>query len=109
MRTSIQYSFSKQRNPPAWAEVRGATLITSGATVTSATVAWYRETPSPHGFYFTVTVTLRDEYGNPISSGSATYCYSGYGEVISSINLSSDVSIDKIARVEASISIGSRC
>ncbi|MEM3819834.1 MAG: hypothetical protein QXF08_05265 [Nitrososphaerota archaeon] len=110
-RTSIQYVFSKQGSSNVFfAEVRSISLSTSGTTITSARITWYRRFPIWIGYYVTVKVSLKDDYGNTISSGtSGTVCYIRSGLVTSDIDLVPDVNIDSVARVETSIDIGGVC
>ncbi|MCX8193357.1 MAG: hypothetical protein N3G77_06080 [Nitrososphaeria archaeon] len=108
-RTSIKYFFSKAGGSSVWAEIRSISLSTSGTTVTSTTVTWYRRFPSVWGYYVTVRITLRDNNGYQISSGSVSACYIGSGSVTSNIDLIPDVNIDEVAGVESSVIIGSIC
>ncbi len=107
-RSNIQYYFSKVRQAASrWAEVRGIQLVISGSQISSVDVTWYRTLNQDR--YITISITLKDDSGQVISSGQHTDCYDGSGLLTTGIDLSPIVDIDKVARVESSLSIGERC
>lgn len=108
LRSNIEYFFFKVRQAAArWAEVRGIQLVMSGSQVSLVDVTWYRRLNQDR--YITISITLKDDLGQVISSGQYEDCYIGSGLLTSRINLSPIVDVDKVARVESSLSIGGRC
>jgi hypothetical protein len=89
-------------------EVRSASLSLTGATVTGATVQFYKRTP---GLYSVrTTVTLLDANGNAISSGTACGSYAGTGIRTATItSFSPAVSIDGVYRVGVAIERVASC
>jgi len=109
-RGSIQYNLEKQGSLFLYTEVRSITLTLYGDDVVSATVQWYRRLRPPRwGYNVTVSVTLIDDGGSTISSGSQTFCLEGIGLRSDSVPLTSRVNIDIIAIVRASADIGEVC
>jgi len=109
-RGSIQYNLEKQGSLFLYTEVRSITLTPYGDDVVSATVQWYRRLRPPRwGYYVTVSVTLIDDGGNTISSGSQIFCLGGSGLRSDSVPLTSRVNIDIMAIVRASADIGEVC
>ena len=108
-RGNIQYNLEKQGLPYLYTEVRSITLTLSGNDVDSATVQWYRRLrPLIRYYYVTVSVTLIDDGGNTISSGSQTFCLRGWDLRSDSVPLTR-VNIDEVAVVRASADIGEVC
>ena len=108
-RGSIQYNFGKQGFPPQYTEVRSITLTLTGNDVVSVDVQWYRRFPPRWGYYVTISVSLMDDGGNTISSGSiGPFCFIGGGLRIDRVPVNG-VNIDDIAAVRASADIGDVC
>ena len=109
LRESIQYIFSKQGGADMYVEVRSIALNIIDETVTSVEVGWYRKLRGQFSYEITITVVVRDDSGNQISSGYVKQCYEGdtLGKTI--IYLSPAVEIGSIAVVDVSASIGRVC
>jgi hypothetical protein len=89
-------------------EVRSASLSLTGATVTGATVQFYKRTP---GLYSVrTTVTLLNANGNTISTGTACSSYAGTGIRTATItSFSPAASIDDVYRVGVAIERVASC
>ncbi|MEM1742689.1 MAG: hypothetical protein QXK95_01850 [Nitrososphaerota archaeon] len=109
LRESIQYIFSKQGTPSMYVEVRSIALNIIDDTVTSVEVGWYRKLRGQFSYEITITVVVRDDSGNQISSGYVKQCYRDDILDKTIIYLSPAVEIGSIAVVDASASIGKRC
>lgn len=112
-RESISYFFSKEmrEDPPplSFAEVRSVRLYTVGATVTSAEITFHVASHPKRGSYITYSVILKSDDGSTISSGSGAECFTKKLTVTKHLDLSPDVSVDDVARVEAYATIGGTC
>ncbi|MEM1676424.1 MAG: hypothetical protein QW095_01055, partial [Nitrososphaerota archaeon] len=109
LRESIQYIFSKQGGADMYVEVRSIALNIIDETVTSVEVGWYRKLRGQFSYEITITVVVRDDSGNQISSGYVKQCYRDDILDKTIIYLSPAVEIGSIAVVDASASIGKRC
>ncbi|MEM0262149.1 MAG: hypothetical protein QXN17_05805 [Nitrososphaerota archaeon] len=109
LRESIQYIFSKQGGADMYVEVRSIALNIIDETVTSVEVGWYRKLRGQFSYEITITVVVRDDSGNQISSGYVKQCYRNDILDKTIIYLSPAVEIGSIAVVDASASIGERC
>jgi hypothetical protein len=108
-RGSIQYNFGKQGSPFRYTEVRSITLTLTGNDVVSVDVQWYRRFRTSWGYNVTISVSLMDDGGNTISSGSiGPFCFIGGGLSIDRVPVN-PVNIDDIAAVRASADIGDVC
>jgi hypothetical protein len=80
-------------------EVRSVSLSLSGATVSGATVQFYKRTAGT--YYVRTTVTLLDAGGNAISAGAACAVYDGTGLRTATVTFSPAAPIEEVYRVSA--------
>jgi hypothetical protein len=108
VKPAMEISLGKNNVPGNNNEVRSACLSLTGATVTGATVQFYKRTP---GLYSVrTTVTLLDANGNTLSTGSACGSYVGTGIRTATIaSFSPAVSIDGVYRVGVAIERVASC
>jgi len=92
-----------------YVEVRSIALNIIDETVTSVEVGWYRKLLGRFSYEITITVVVRDDSGNQISSGYVKQCYRDDILDKTIIYLSPAVEIGSIAVVDASASIGRVC
>jgi hypothetical protein len=102
VKPAMEISLGKNNIPGDNNEVRSVSLSLTGATVTGATVQFYKRTP---GLYSVrTTVTLLDANGNTISTGTACSSYAGTGIRTATItSFSPAASIDGVYRVGVAI------
>jgi hypothetical protein len=108
VKPAMEISLGKNNIPGNNNEVRSVSLSLTGATVTGATVQFYKRTP---GLYSVrTTVTLLDANGNTISTGTACSSYAGTGIRTATItSFSPAVSIDDVYRVGVAIERVASC
>jgi hypothetical protein len=108
VKPAMEISLGKNNVPGDNNEVRSVSLSLTGATVTGATVQFYKRTP---GLYSVrTTVTLLDANGNTLSTGSACGSYAGTGIRTATIaSFSPAVSIDDVYRVGVAIERVASC
>jgi hypothetical protein len=108
VKPAMEISLGKNNVPGDNNEVRSASLSLTGATVTGATVQFYKRTP---GLYSVrTTVTLLDANGNTLSTGSACGSYAGTGIRTATIaSFSPAASIDDVYRVGVAIERVASC
>jgi hypothetical protein len=108
VKPAMEISLGKNNVPGDNNEVRSVSLSLTGATVTGATVQFYKRTP---GLYnVRTTVTLLDANGNTISTGTACSSYAGTGIRTATItSFSPAVSIDGVYRVGVAIERVASC
>jgi len=108
VKPAMEISLGKNNVPGDNNEVRSVSLSLTGATVTGATVQFYKRTP---GLYSVrTTVTLLDANGNTISTGTACSSYAGTGIRTATItSFSPAVSIDDVYRVGVAIERVASC
>ena len=108
VKPAMEISLGKNNVPGDNNEVRSVSLSLTGATVTGATVQFYKRTP---GLYSVrTTVTLLDANGNTISTGTACSSYAGTGIRTATItSFSPAVSIDDVYRVGVAIQRVASC
>lgn len=108
VKPAMEISLGKNNVPGDNNEVRSASLSLTGATVTGATVQFYKRTP---GLYSVrTTVTLLDANGNTLSTGTACGSYAGTGIRTATIaSFSPAVSIDGVYRVGVAIERVASC
>jgi hypothetical protein len=108
VKPAMEISLGKNNIPGDNNEVRSVSLSLTGATVTGATVQFYKRTP---GLYSVrTTVTLLDANGNTLSTGSACGSYVGTGIRTATItSFSPAVSIDDVYRVGVAIERVASC
>jgi hypothetical protein len=108
VKPAMEISLGKNNIPGNNNEVRSASLSLTGATVTGATVQFYKRTP---GLYSVrTTVTLLDANGNTISTGTTCSSYAGTGIRTATItSFSPAVSIDDVYRVGVAIERVASC
>jgi hypothetical protein len=108
VKPAMEISLEKNNVPGDNNEVRSVSLSLTGATVTGATVQFYKRTP---GLYSVrTTVTLLDANGNTLSTGSACGSYAGTGIRTATIaSFSPAVSIDDVYRVGVAIERVASC
>jgi hypothetical protein len=108
VKPAMEISLGKNNIPGDNNEVRSVSLSLTGATVTGATVQFYKRTP---GLYSVrTTVTLLDANGNTISTGTACSSYAGTGIRTATItSFSPAVSIDDVYRVGVAIERVASC
>jgi hypothetical protein len=108
VKPAMEISLRKNNVPGDNNEVRSVSLSLTGATVTGATVQFYKRTP---GLYSVrTTVTLLDANGNTISTGTACGSYAGTGIRTATIaSFSPTASIDGVYRVGVAIERVASC
>jgi hypothetical protein len=108
VKPAMEISLGKNNVPGDNNEVRSVSLSLTGATITGATVQFYKRTP---GLYSVrTTVTLLDANGNTISTGTACSSYAGTGIRTATItSFSPAVSIDDVYRVGVAIERVASC
>jgi hypothetical protein len=108
VKPAMEISLGKNNIPGDNNEVRSVSLSLTGATVTGATVQFYKRTP---GLYSVrTTVTLLDANGNTLSTGTACGSYAGTGIRTATIaSFSPAVSIDGVYRVGVAIERVASC
>jgi len=108
VKPAMEISLGKNNVPGDNNEVRSVSLSLTGATVTGATVQFYKRTP---GLYSVrTTVTLLDANGNTISTGTACGSYAGTGIRTATItSFSPAASIDDVYRVGVAIERVASC
>jgi hypothetical protein len=108
VKPAMEISLGKNNIPGDNNEVRSVSLSLTGATVTGATVQFYKRTP---GLYSVrTTVTLLDANGNTISTGTACSSYAGTGIRTATItSFSPAASIDGVYRVGVAIERVASC
>jgi hypothetical protein len=108
VKPAMEISLGKNNVPGDNNEVRSVSLSLTGATVTGATVQFYKRTP---GLYnVRTTVTLLDANGNTISTGTACGSYAGTGIRTATItSFSPAASIDDVYRVGVAIERVASC
>jgi hypothetical protein len=108
VKPAMEISLGKNNVPGDNNEVRSVSLSLTGATVTGATVQFYKRTP---GLYnVRTTVTLLDANGNTISTGTACGSYAGIGIRTATIaSFSPAASIDGVYRVGVAIERVASC
>jgi hypothetical protein len=108
VKPAMEISLGKNNIPGDNNEVRSVSLSLTGATVTGATVQFYKRTP---GLYSVrTTVTLLDANGNTISTGTACGSYAGTGIRTATItSFSPAASIDGVYRVGVAIERVASC
>jgi hypothetical protein len=108
VKPAMEISLGKNNVPGDNNEVRSVSLSLTGATVTGATVQFYKRTP---GLYSVrTTVTLLDANGNTISTGTACGSYAGTGIRTATItSFSPAASIDGVYRVGVAIERVASC
>jgi len=108
VKPAMEISLGKNNVPGNNNEVRSVSLSLTGATVTGATVQFYKRTP---GLYSVrTTVTLLDANGNTISTGTACGSYAGTGIRTATIaSFSPAASIDGVYRVGVAIERVASC
>jgi hypothetical protein len=108
VKPAMEISLGKNNVPGDNNEVRSVSLSLTGATVTGATVQFYKRTP---GLYSVrTTVTLLDANGNTLSTGTACSSYAGTGIRTATIaSFSSAASIDDVYRVGVAIERVASC
>jgi hypothetical protein len=108
VKPAMEISLGKNNVPGDNNEVRSVSLSLTGATVTGATVQFYKRTP---GLYSVrTTVTLLDANGNTLSTGSACGSYAGTGIRTATIaSFSPAASIDGVYRVGVAIERVASC
>jgi hypothetical protein len=108
VKPAMEISLGKNNIPGDNNEVRSVSLSLTGATVTGATVQFYKRTP---GLYSVrTTVTLLDANGNTLSTGSACGSYVGTGIRTATItSFSPAASIDGVYRVGVAIERVASC
>jgi hypothetical protein len=108
VKPAMEISLGKNNIPGDNNEVRSVSLSLTGATVTGATVQFYKRTP---GLYSVrTTVTLLDANGNTLSTGSACGSYVGTGVRTATItSFSPAASIDGVYRVGVAIERVASC
>jgi hypothetical protein len=108
VKPAMEISLGKNNIPGDNNEVRSVSLSLTGATVTGATVQFYKRTP---GLYnVRTTVTLLDANGNTISTGTACSSYAGTGIRTATItSFSPAASIDGVYRVGVAIERVASC
>ena len=108
VKPAMEISLGKNNVPGDNNEVRSVSLSLTGATVTGATVQFYKRTP---GLYSVrTTVTLLDANGNTLSTGTACGSYAGTGIRTATIaSFSSAASIDDVYRVGVAIERVASC
>jgi hypothetical protein len=108
VKPAMEISLGKNNIPGDNNEVRSVSLSLTGATVTGATVQFYKRTPG--GYSVRTTVTLLDANGNTISTGTACSSYAGTGIRTATItSFSPAVSIDDVYRVGVAIERVASC
>jgi hypothetical protein len=108
VKPAMEISLGKNNVPGDNNEVRSVSLSLTGATVTGATVQFYKRTPG--GYSVRTTVTLLDANGNTISTGTACGSYAGTGIRTATItSFSPAVSIDDVYRVGVAIERVASC
>jgi hypothetical protein len=108
VKPAMEISLGKNNIPGDNNEVRSVSLSLTGATVTGATVQFYKRTP---GLYSVrTTVTLLNANGNTISTGTACSSYAGTGIRTATItSFSPAASIDDVYRVGVAIERVASC
>jgi hypothetical protein len=108
VKPAMEISLGKNNVPGDNNEVRSVSLSLTGATVTGATVQFYKRMS---GLYSVrTTVTLLDANGNTISTGTACGSYAGTGIRTATItSFSPAVSIDDVYRVGVAIERVASC
>jgi hypothetical protein len=108
VKPAMEISLGKNNIPGDNNEVRSVSLSLTGATVTGATVQFYKRTP---GLYSVrTTVTLLDANGNTLSTGTACGSYAGTGIRTATItSFSPAASIDDVYRVGVAIERVASC
>jgi hypothetical protein len=108
VKPAMEISLGKNNIPGDNNEVRSVSLSLTGATVTGATVQFYKRTP---GLYSVrTTVTLLDANGNTLSTGTACGSYAGTGIRTATItSFSPAASIDGVYRVGVAIERVASC
>jgi hypothetical protein len=108
VKPAMEISLRKNNIPGVNNEVRSVSLSLTGATVTGATVQFYKRTS---GLYSVrTTVTLLDANGNTISTGTACSSYTGTGIRTATItSFSPAASIDGVYRVGVAIERVASC
>jgi hypothetical protein len=108
VKPAMEISLGKNNVPGDNNEVRSVSLSLTGATVTGATVQFYKRTP---GLYSVrTTVTLLDANGNTLSTGTACGSYAGTGIRTATIaSFSPAASIDGVYRVGVAIERVASC
>jgi hypothetical protein len=108
VKPAMEISLGKNNVPGDNNEVRSVSLSLTGATVTGATVQFYKRTPG--GYSVRTTVTLLDANGNTISTGTACSSYAGTGIRTATItSFSPAASIDGVYRVGVAIERVASC
>jgi hypothetical protein len=108
VKPAMEIFLGKNNVPGDNNEVRSVSLSLTGATVTGATVQFYKRTS---GLYSVrTTVTLLDANGNTISTGTACSSYTGTGIRTATItSFSPAASIDGVYRVGVAIERVASC
>lgn len=108
VKPAMEISLGKNNVPGDNNEVRSVSLSLTGATVTGATVQFYKRTP---GLYSVrTTVTLLDANGNTLSTGTACGSYAGTGIRTATIaSFSPAASIEGVYRVVVAIERVASC
>jgi hypothetical protein len=108
VKPAMEISLGKNNVPGDNNEVRSVSLSLTGATVTGATVQFYKRTPG--GYSVRTTVTLLDANGNTLSTGTACGSYAGTGIRTATIaSFSPAASIDGVYRVGVAIERVASC
>jgi len=108
VKPAMEISLGKNNVPGDNNEVRSVSLSLTGATVTGATVQFYKRTPGSYSVR--TTVTLLDANGNTLSTGTACGSYAGTGIRTATIaSFSPAASIDGVYRVGVAIERVASC